>query len=82
MSHVPHDLHSEFPGDSALLHTLKTSDTRFQRLADEYHELNREIHRIEIEVEPASDTHLEVLKKQRLGLLDTIAGMLTAARAA
>ena len=32
--------------------------------------MNREIHRIEVEVEAASDERTEVLKKQRLALAD------------
>lgn len=40
--------------------------------------MNREIHRIESEVEAASDERLEALKKERLQLLDEIAAMLEA----
>lgn len=82
MSHVPHDLHDEFPADAALLHALKLSDAHYQRLADQHHLLNREIHRIETEVAPASDSHLERLKKERLALLDEVAAILAKARAA
>lgn len=82
MTHVPHDLHAEFPQDSALLHSLKMSDPHFQRVAEVYHEVNREIHRIESQVAPSSDQHLEDLKKQRLGLLDDVAEMLAKAKAA
>ena len=68
MSHVPHELHEEFPDDTATLHTLKTSDAHFTRLADEYHEVNREVHRIETDVTPASDEVLEDLKKKASSL--------------
>ncbi|MBU6267176.1 MAG: DUF465 domain-containing protein [Sphingomonadales bacterium] len=81
MSHVPHELHDEFPQDAALLHELKVSDAHFQKLSDRYHDVNREIHRIEAEVTPASDQALEALKKQRLGLLDEVAQALAKARA-
>ncbi|MBC2669513.1 YdcH family protein [Novosphingobium piscinae] len=80
MSHVPNDLHDSFPGDRPLLHSLKLSDPHFQRLATRYYEVNRAIHRIETEVEPASDSYLETLKKERLGLLDEIAQILARAR--
>jgi uncharacterized protein YdcH (DUF465 family) len=78
MSHVPHELHEEFPEAADALHTLKTSDAHFARLSDEYHTVNREIHRIETDVEPASDEVLEDLKKKRLHLKDQIAAMLAA----
>ncbi len=38
--------------------------------------MDREIHRIESEVEAASDERLEALKRERLNLLDEIAAML------
>ncbi len=78
MSHTPHELHDAFPDDAAAIHALKQGDTRFARLADEYHEVNRAIHRIESEVEPASDDALEGLKKSRLRLVDEIAGLIRA----
>lgn len=82
MSHVPHELHEEFPEAAEALHALKTTDTHFARLADEYHTINRQVHRIETDVEPASDETLENLKKQRLHLKDQIAALLAAAASA
>lgn len=79
MSHVPHELHEEFPDKTDQLHQLKVSNAHFAKLADEYHSVNREIHRIESEVAPASDEALENLKKQRLHLKDEIAALLAAA---
>ncbi len=79
MSHVPHELHEEFPEAAEALHTLKTSDAHFARLAEEYHTINREVHRIETDLEPASDDALEELKKKRLHLKDQIAALLAAA---
>ena len=55
MSHVPHELAEEFPDKVDRIHELKTSHAHFARLFDEYHLINREIHRIETGVEPASD---------------------------
>ena len=78
MGHVPHELHEEFPDKIAALRELKTSNGHFARLADSYHEVNREIHRVETDVTPASDEVLETLKKQRLHLKDEIAAMLAA----
>ncbi len=76
MSHVPHELHEEFPNAVSKIHDLKVKDAHFSRLADQYHELNREIHRIETRVEPAADIVLETLKKKRLSLKDSIAAIL------
>ncbi|MFN7168059.1 MAG: YdcH family protein [Pannonibacter sp.] len=78
MSHVPHELHEEFPEAANALHALKLSSAHFVKLSDEYHEVNREIHRIETDIAPASDEALETLKKQRLHLKDQIAAMLAA----
>lgn len=79
MSHVPHELHEEFPEKAEALHALKIGNAHFARLAKDYHEVNREIHRIESEIAPASDEALETLKKTRLHLKDQIAAMLAAA---
>ena len=79
MSHVPHELHEEFPNHTQSIHDLKTSDNHFARLFNEYHEVNREIHRIEAEIQPTSDEVLEDFKKKRLHLKDQIAAMLAAA---
>lgn len=76
MTHTPHELAEEFPDHRDKLHELKVNNTHFARLADEYHTVNREIHRIESEVDAASDERLETLKKHRLSLKDQIAGML------
>jgi uncharacterized protein YdcH (DUF465 family) len=79
MTHVPHELHEEFPESGEALHRLKLENPHFARLAEEYHEVNREIHRIEADVEAASDARAEALKKRRLTLKDEIAGILRAA---
>ncbi|MBO6757717.1 MAG: YdcH family protein [Roseibium sp.] len=78
MSHVPHELHEEFPDKTDAIHALKLSDAHFARLFDEYHTINREIHRVEAEIEPTSDAVLEDFKKKRLHLKDQIAAMLAA----
>ncbi|SFK78259.1 YdcH family protein [Methylocapsa palsarum] len=79
MSHVPHELHEEFPQQIETIHSLKGSNAHFARIADAYHELNRAIHRIETDVEPADDETLETMKKKRLSLKDEIAQFLAAA---
>jgi uncharacterized protein YdcH (DUF465 family) len=82
MSHVLHDLHAEFPDDGEILHELKVSNRHFRTVSDRYHDVNKEIHRIESEVEAASDERSEELKKQRLVILDEVAGMIAKAKAA
>lgn len=82
MSQESHDLHAEFPNDNDVLHALKISDGHFRTVADRYHEINKEIHRIEAQVEAASDERSEDLKKQRLRLLDEVSTMISKAKTA
>lgn len=76
MTHTPHELIHEFPESGDRIHLLKEQDGHFRKLADIYHDLNREIHRGETDVEPVGQFHLEELKKRRLTLLDEIGGYL------
>ena len=82
MSHTPNELADVFPDQAEALHQLKLTDAHFAKLAEQHHALNREIHRIETEIDAASDDHLETLKKERLQLLDAIAAMLPGATTA
>ena len=68
MSNTPHTLDEEFPDMRERISALKTSDGHFARLAEEYHEVNRQVHRIETRVEPASDDVEEELKRRRVRL--------------
>ena len=77
MVHTPHELAEEFPEFVSKIHDLKQKDAHFARLADEYHTTNREIHRVETGIEPASQVREEDLRKQRLRLKDEIARMLS-----
>ena len=81
MSNTPHELAAEFPNDHALLHDLKMNNPHYVTLADRYHEVNGEIHRIEAEIETPSDEYTETLKKKRLALLDEIAAIIAKAKA-
>jgi uncharacterized protein YdcH (DUF465 family) len=76
MSNTPHDLTEEFPDDRDRISELKTSNGRFARLTEEYNEINRQIHRVETRVEPASEDVEEELKRKRVRLKDEIALML------
>ncbi len=72
MSIENHNLHHEFPEYDAQIHELKMNDKHFFRLFTEYHDLDRDIRKIENEVEVASDERLEELKIQRVHLKDEL----------
>lgn len=78
MSHTPHELHEEFPSQIDLMHQLKMENPHFVRLADQYHDVNRAIHRAETRVEAISDQAEAELRRQRLRLKDEIAQILSA----
>ncbi|HKL70620.1 YdcH family protein [Salibaculum sp.] len=72
MSHTPHELAEEFPDHAETIHRLKVEDAHFAKLFDEYHAVNRAVHRAETDVEPTDDLHMADLRKQRLALKDEI----------
>lgn len=71
-----HDLIHEFPEYKDRIHELKTSNTHFAKLFDEYHEVEHEVRRIEENIETTSDEYLEEQKKKRLYLKDQLFAML------
>jgi len=79
MSEEHHDLANEFPQFKEQIHTLKTSDNHFARLFDQYHEVTREVYKMEAEVEPVTTEVEEEYKKRRLQLKDELHAMLKAA---
>ena len=79
MSVEHHDLIHEFPQFRTRIHELKVSDAHFRRLFDEYHDLTREIEKMEDEVTPVA-THTEQdAKLRRIHLKDELYRLLTAA---
>ena len=76
MAHTPHELAQEFPDHVDALHKLKIENSHFAKLADEYHDVNRAIHRADSGVEPTDDLHAEEMKRRRLQLKDEISAML------
>lgn len=74
-----HDLAHEFPEHRDTIRKLKTSNSHFSKLFDEYHAVNREVVRIEQNIEPATDEYTENKKKQRLLLKDQLYAMLAQA---
>ena len=81
MSNTPHELSDDFPDKAEQIHALKAKDPHFAKLADDYHEINRAVHRAETDVEPVSDEHMNEMRKERMRLKDEIAALLSAADA-
>lgn len=71
-----HDLHHDFPDMSDKIRELKMNDRHFARLFDEYHELDKEVRKIEDDVTPTSDNILDGLRMRRVHLKDNLASML------
>ncbi|MES0824632.1 YdcH family protein [Ruegeria sp. SCP11] len=79
MSHTPHELAEEFPDKVELMSQLKQTDAHFARLADEYHEINRVVHRAETNIEPMEDLAEGEMRKKRAALKDEIWAILSKA---
>lgn len=79
MSHTPHELAEEFPDKVDAMSALKQSDAHFAKLADEYHEINRAVHRAETNVEPMAELAEVDLRKKRSALKDEIWAILSKA---
>lgn len=79
MSHTPHELSEEFPDQHDAIQRLGADNPHFAKLADQYHEANRAIHRAETDIEPTDDHHMTELRRQRMRLKDEIAAMLRSA---
>ncbi len=78
MSNTPHELAAEFPEFADKMSTLKQSDAHFAKLAETYHEVNRQVHRAETNVEPMEQLAEDQLRKQRAALKDEIYNLLKA----
>jgi uncharacterized protein len=77
MSHTPHELSEEFPQHIDRMSELKSSDAHFAKLFEEYHDLNRAVHRAETNVEPMDSLAETDLRKRRAHLKDEIWGYLS-----
>ena len=71
-----HDLAHELPEFKEKIHELKISNRHFQKLFDEYDEIDHQIRRCEAEIEVHADEFVEELKKRRLALKDELFHML------
>jgi uncharacterized protein YdcH (DUF465 family) len=79
MSHTPHELADDFPDQQDAIHALRAKDGHFAVLTDKYHEINRQVHRAETNLEPMEDLALGQLRKERMMLKDQIAAALSKA---
>lgn len=71
-----HNLHHEFPQHKERIHDLKMNNRHFVRLFEEYHDIDREVRKIEEGAEATTDARLEGLKMRRVHLKDDLLGML------
>lgn len=72
MTHVPHELSSEFPEFKDKIHNLNQADAHFLKLTEGYHTVNREIHRVETNVTPKDDQYEKQIRQKRMALKDEI----------
>lgn len=79
MSNTPHELAQDFPEHADRISELKQKDAHFSRLFDDYHDINRAVHRAETNVEPLEDLAEVELRKKRAALKDELYHLLTAA---
>lgn len=77
MSHTPHELADDFPEHAEKIAALKQTDAHFDRMVTAYHDINREVHRAETDVEPVSDVHMVAMRRKRMQLKDEIFAALT-----
>ena len=71
-----HPLITEFPNQTDIIHKLKAENAHFQRLMNEYEQIDKEVFRMEEWIETPEDAILVEKKKQRLHLKDQLAAML------
>jgi len=71
-----HDLVHEFPEHKDTIHQLKISDSHFAKLFEDYHTTDKEVHRIEVDIETTSDDYANQRKVERLALKDQLHKMI------
>jgi len=71
-----HPLTKEFPDHHETIHQLKTGNAHFSRLMEEYETMDKEVFRMEENIETVDDDVLNEHKKRRLALKDEIADMI------
>jgi hypothetical protein len=76
MFNEPHDLFHEFPEYQDKIQVLKSQNSQFAELFNEYHRIDQEVHRIMVEIETPCDLYTEALKKNRVHLKDKLYAIL------
>lgn len=71
-----HDLVHELPEYMERIQKLRMEDAHFEKLNDEYNELDQKILKMEEGYETPSDDYLEELKKKRLHMKDRLLVMI------
>lgn len=67
-----HDLLHDLPEHKDSIHKLKTSNTHFAKLFEEYHTVTHEIHGIETNDVNVSDDYFEQIKTKRVYLKEEL----------
>jgi uncharacterized protein YdcH (DUF465 family) len=67
-----HDLLHELPEHKEAIHELKMNNAHFAKLFEEYHATDKEVHRIEENIETPSDNYTHEQKIKRLALKDAL----------
>lgn len=80
MTHVPHQLHQEFPDQAKIISRLQAENQHFARLCEDYDKINRDIHRAETNIQPTEELAEQEMRKKRLTLKDEIWHMLKEAQ--
>lgn len=65
-----------FPEYRDLITKLKTEDAHFLRLFDKHNELDQRIKNMEANIELATHTEIEILKKEKLHIKDELYAIL------
>ena len=76
MSIEHHSLASEFPDHRETIHQLKQENAHFHKLMVKYEDVDKEIVRMEENIETPEDAVMTQLKKQRLELKDELLAMM------
>ncbi len=79
MSNTPHDMYEDFPGLTAKIQEMKQASPHFAKLFDEYHAVNRDVHRAEERVDTVTAEVEATIRRRRMALKDELYRMLTAA---
>ena len=75
-----HELHHEFPEFVDAMQVLRSSDSQFSQMFDEYHSITTQVEHLEEEDVPVDDFTIEEMKKARVKLKDKMYKLLVAHR--